>query len=689
MAYLLHLSDLHLAPGTDRDALADVKSPAVPEAALASKATGLRDSLATLGRSLTAAEIELDAVVITGDVADRSCAAAFDLFPELLSGLSVTPDRVLIVPGNHDVAPWLPAGDPLRWEHFARLRDHGYLTPPLVGIDIDEHGAPIPGAAVSNSPAVFARDGSFVVVGLNSADHCVTIEPVSSELERHLTELQGSTNPDIRAVLEDLAKRRRVDVARVDPAQMRLAESRLGQFEPERLQVVALHHTVQPTGVNEEVKPYETQTNIGAFRAWLEDNRVDLILHGHKHVARIMRDAQISAFEESTRDFVEVAAPSIEITTQDGGSIGWLIQTGGPVARTRGLKIASIPWQVSGQYEVPGLDWRLAWLDGQAEAGRIEGTTAEEVHRKILSLGSRISNLPSPLVCVVSDGPSCSVMPTLYSADDKSLSRDSAWFAKAIAQWQSPDPRGSMVFNHGERLLGDIDQFKSVVAALGRKDTTKAIAVLLAPKDIIDPEMDFPSFSLAQFLLRDSHLHVIGVYRKQEMPHWWPVNVGELESMQRRVIDALDPMPQAGSITTIATAATIGAALPRVLVPHIDTLNMAEFFGLLMPIALGVIDDKESLLLGWRGLFDDWSPRHGEAADGNPVPIRGITEMRAAISAIVSSLSADHVLHQIDQDLATIEFANKAYRQEGRLDRWAPVIGRAAGQVLATIESLE
>jgi hypothetical protein len=111
---ILHLSDLHF--GTSADATRW----------LGQLAADLQHEL-----SIT----QLDAVLVSGDIANRAerdeYAAALRFFQELQSEFGLSPQKILLVPGNHDVS-W-----PLSEQAYTPVRRRSYKGPLTPGMYID------------------------------------------------------------------------------------------------------------------------------------------------------------------------------------------------------------------------------------------------------------------------------------------------------------------------------------------------------------------------------------------------------------------------------------------------------------------------------------------------------------------------------------------------------------------------
>jgi Icc protein len=98
---IAHLSDVHMldprpAHSTRERAVLQLLSFARPLDAYA-RMTKLRHSLAEAKRG------GADHVVVTGDLTEVGAPAEFAAFGEVLDGSGIDPDRVTLVPGNHDL----------------------------------------------------------------------------------------------------------------------------------------------------------------------------------------------------------------------------------------------------------------------------------------------------------------------------------------------------------------------------------------------------------------------------------------------------------------------------------------------------------------------------------------------------------------------------------------------------------
>jgi 3',5'-cyclic AMP phosphodiesterase CpdA len=681
MALLLHLSDLHLVSGSG-DILGDDKAKILQNDQIPSRQKRMRDSLSELSKALQEAGQHLDAIIITGDVTTRASPEGFRILPEVLAGLGkeLPPaNRILVVPGNHDVPQGAPAGSPERYEHFLEVRDkYGYRTAHLEGVDIDADGIRLKGAGPP--PVIKALDDSYVLVGLNSANNCWVPDGRYADLAAQAQAVRSSTTePAVRELLRLIDAGGYADLPRIDHAQLVAAtallrsEEQVGIEPP--LRIVALHHQITPVSASEEVKSFESITNLGAFREWLAGSSVAVVLHGHKHKGATLVESFTPTQAEGQKPHVllVLSAPSIE---QHGNEtdFGRLLDIPRVSLGVGGIKIADVPARDAGVgYKLSDIRHRYLALDQEAETGLIAGRTSKDVYRRLLAQREHLKRLPSPLVCRFDDGQSARNVPEAYP-DIPEGSDPQEWFDTTVEWWQRR-PRGQAAkFNHGERLFrtdgNEKDRFDHIVAEFKKKSTTsRAIALLVdGRRDLDHSPRDYPAFISVQFVADGGMLNIVAYYRKQEMPHWWPINVGELARLQSDMIGRLraESVPyEPGSITTITAMPVDGTGVPGVAVPWID--RAADSDELLLPLVLPLINTSSAASrLGarelWRGVTSDWVPGAEEPTDGDPIPVLGLRRLAAVMrqAAAVEGDDRDGI-KTVVKELKHLADANEFY----------------------------
>ncbi len=681
MAHLLHLSDLHLRSDAARDTIGDPKDAAIPAPLQQTSARRIVSTIEALGRDIAAGELTLDCIVISGDIADRNAPTAYTLLPRVLEPLvpkHVPAERVVVVPGNHDVKKGSDPSSAQRWEHFLSLRSYGYLTPLLEGIDIDDHGNPI---GTSKPPVLAAQDGSFVIIALNSANHCQTQLPVESTLQPYQGELEPllATNLAVEHLWKAWQQRGSVDVAWIGDGQQKAAAAALAatSVAPETLRIGVMHHQLFPTGPIAEIKSFETMVNLGEVLDWIADNDIDVALHGHKHSGRVFPYEHTAFHHADTavgwRTLV-ISSPTAQAGYDATAPIARLITITRPQPRTGGVLVRDIPpLESGGRLNLVRRSAERFRLDGAIAYGQILGDHADDVHQKLLALRGDYAGLKLPLVCRIENGSSASAIPTMYPDVPDGVPDPQAWFTKTVAWWQNQRAGRAAQFNHGQRLQAfgagrlppsqdGLNQVQRAAHALERKEaSSRAIAVLVDPDtDLASDDSEFPAFVLVQFAIESDRLNVTGYFRKQEMPHWWPINIAELGQLQNEVIQRLygRRVLRPGSITTITSQPVSGGGVPRVAIPALDSRvdSSTGMLELVLPLFHPTAATPEETLAAWQQAFDDWAPSTLAAADGDPMPIVGLGELTATLdytAALYSSVAANEIIDQVKLITAT------------------------------------
>lgn len=651
MALLLHLSDVHLTAAASEDPVNDAKSAVIHPASQQQPFAKMKTTLERLAAWLRDGDRTLDCIVITGDIAHRNSPGGYERLHLLLEPLvpaTVPPERVVVLPGNHDVMKGSPAGSPERYENFLTVRQHGYLTPLLEGVDI--HNGSAPAAA---PPVLVARDGSFIVVALNSANHSQVQEPPDPALREHLTVLAElrSENAAVGALWESWKRRGEHDPCWVGAEQLQLASDALHKAAsdaPRALRIAALHHQLLPVGPVAEIKTFESMSNLGEVLQWVSDNSIDIVLHGHKHVDGVAEaNTNPMAFGAPGDDRRVLLVSSPSARPSGTSPLARLIDVPPESARVAGVRLADIrPTGAGGTLAVP---WVSHVLDDDVRHGVLRGRTVDDVHRKLLALSKdRVQAYPL-LTCVVDDGASALHIPVSYRDAPVPEEEHAAWFESTLDWWQNKAKGTAATFNHGERLRAygpsgvaePRDQIKLASDALHRRQSsTRGIAVLIDPtRDLVmgPDEPAFPAFALVQFVIRNSRLDVIGYFRKQEMPHWWPVNVGELARLQQWLVRDVGDGVTPGSITTITPRPVHGGGVPRVSVPSLDQRidQPSGLLELVLPL-FSATRDRNAIRAHWSRAFSDWEPKPEAPADGEPMPIEGLTRLSEMIGDVGS-----------------------------------------------------
>jgi 3',5'-cyclic AMP phosphodiesterase CpdA len=678
MSLLLHLSDLHLANKPDEEAVGDYKIDAVTEKDRVTRVRLLRNTLTALSSRLAANNEMLDGIIITGDITTQGRPEGFSELPGLLAALGdALPEsaRIVVVPGNHDVTWGTPPGSEKRYRAFLEgVRQAGYVTPLLDGIDYD-------GDEPSSSADPLLLGPDFVIAAVNSADMCGVVEPFRAGAEAELQRL-SAVGMIPESLQKEIQRVRMYDMPRINPRQMAALAGMLSKVPAGRVRIAALHHQVAPIREEEEVKPFESIVNMGAFSAFLDAAGIDIIAHGHKHADHVQTVMLGDTARDQERRAVVASCGTIGGAVGTGKEVAKLIRIGSDLPTLRRIEIVSVPAVGAGTllrriktvYDQPA--WRPP---GTTPIAVISGATTTDVHEQLLEAARRTGRKPMrDVICVIDHGPTALKPPDSYPWPADSTDALPDWFNDIVSWWQDPKRAEQKPFTHGQRLRdwsGDHshDQLDEIIDILGQDaTTTRGIAVLINPDtdNIVDKKSELPSFSLLHLWIDNGALNCTAFFRKQEMAYWWAVNAAEIARIQRHVLEALRLAHQeltAGAIRTHASEAVFSDRLPKVDVPRLDRQFWQDGDSLrVLAVAVadrqmpGRDDDIATLL----SLMDDWAPQAATPPiDGAPVPTRGLAALADMLDALANRYPTSPA-RETGELLREMDDANALYREK-------------------------
>ncbi len=353
MALILQVGDLHLGqPHTTYQEVGDYKQKFIPELERQSRLSTLRNSLRGLSGWLTTNEVKLDGVVVAGDVTTQHDELGLQGLPGLLQELGPhlpDPSCVLVVPGNHDVAWGTPPSSAERYALFIRhVRSQGYRTPYLEGIDIDANGTIIAGSTAA--PLLTLDEGAVTLAAVNSVNYSGALEPspLSDDQQEEVAKL-AETSTAVATLVGHAKRLSLVDAARVSPAQLVAVAALFQTAAMNAVRGVVLHHHLLPVVPNEEIKSYESITNLGELREFATSNGINIVLHGHKHAAKAYLDLAFETQEVTVgrSEFVRrspVLVSSVGhagLAVGPGAEVGRLIDVSTKYSASRRIAIRS------------------------------------------------------------------------------------------------------------------------------------------------------------------------------------------------------------------------------------------------------------------------------------------------------------------------------------------------------------
>jgi predicted phosphodiesterase len=675
---ILHLSDLHLG-GTDAwERRTDDKVGVVPRDENA-RLSVLSTSLQAVKRYLEDRGTELDALVVSGDITSRHDTVGFERFAKVLDDVSLAPpDRILVVPGNHDVDWQEQPGTTKKYAKFLEYtRARSMRTPLCDGVDFV--GDP---ADCDAAPVLPLKD--CVLVAVNSANWCG---------------VRLGDPPDDEEIF---------DVARVSEPQLdRLTDILRTHDTAGLVRIAVLHHHLLPVTEDEEARPYESFTNLARLRGWLREHQFHAVLHGHKHRPVITWDHvyELGDHEKPARRMLVVSAPT---PTSWGAPLCRLIRTGAssgrrPVLHAPRLALETVRAErhertIEPEHVSVPLD------DGRPELPAlvsIDALTADAAYERLVhELESRAGTLLN-VTCVVRDPKSAEHPPTNWPPQTfaNEIEEPEDWIADALSWWQHRSPAlvaaGEAPFNHGERLYASRTGKGALDLAAERLGSTKAMVLLLRESEL-RAGGEAPAFVAVQLVRaadeQGDRLDCVGYFRKQDLTLWWPVNIAELRRIQEYVLDLpAAKRLRAGRLVTIATEAIYDNVLPELAGTLVDrAVDLRP--ELLMKMAYGVAhassENRDDVLQLWTSVLRDIGSQR-ETDAHRDFPSLGIERLLEHLRVFRDVGGKDYLQALIRRLEAVSDRAHRAKREsQTRSERMrhSHDLFEMVGEVLAAVD---
>ena len=324
---ILHLSDVHAGASTYTDVDGKV---AIAGAATDKPLDVLRNYISSLTRMP-------DFVVVSGDITIKGDRAGLEQVRDWLirlsnDGLLPPPDRILVVPGNHDVTRRArPNDDPAIqfrnfWEVFGRAFPHAHVP----GFDPTTHTPTTPpdpsgwGGILSRPnagelklekslPYLLDLTRDVLIYGFNSAHGCGMPLSADTMIEGKLKSLidiaDGSTKPTLIAVRDRYLDTLVVDAGMLTDGQlqefadhMKALRAALPDKFDKLTKIAVLHHHIGHLWQQQlEIKSFEAVIDAAKFKQVLTENAFDIVLHGHKHTNHVGIDGALIPVDRADR----------------------------------------------------------------------------------------------------------------------------------------------------------------------------------------------------------------------------------------------------------------------------------------------------------------------------------------------------------------------------------------------------
>jgi 3',5'-cyclic AMP phosphodiesterase CpdA len=289
-ATFLHVTDAHIAAAGTAFPRDDFKVT-VPGIEQATRESALDLLFARLAERLGAEGRKLDGVLFSGDAQDRGRPGGHKLLLDMIlrhfGPLGISAEKIIAVPGNHDVPRTSPPATIERYRPFIETwRTAGCVTPWLDGIDPD----PTPAADRSKHRLVSA-DRRWAIFPINSSNwsHVSGVLPaplrdVWADIPKVLAGGDDAKEKSLRSQLDALAT---YDMARISPEQLEVLRSIIDDTprpaDGTQLRLAVLHHHLRAPSLREELKAFADVSNLEQLRTFLRERGIAVVIHGHKH----------------------------------------------------------------------------------------------------------------------------------------------------------------------------------------------------------------------------------------------------------------------------------------------------------------------------------------------------------------------------------------------------------------------
>jgi 3',5'-cyclic AMP phosphodiesterase CpdA len=370
---ILHLTDIHAGPGGTRDI--DAKTP-VP-------GVKVQAPLERLTLYLQALPRRPDFVVVSGDLTIRGGSAGFQevrkwLLTEITRATLPPAERILLVPGNHDVRRRTRSGDDDRrrfedfWQTFGLTFPHASIPgldpetvlptilsggPSLIGgiRTKQEHGEI---KLTSTLPFLLDLDSDVLIYGFNSAHGCgIPLDPKAAILDpiKAVASVSDGNAADLlkkaeEAYLDSLV----IDAGMITTEQiasfnehMANLKKQLGGKFDKLTKVAVLHHHIGHLWRQQlELKVFEAVIDAPQLKQALTEHSFDLVLHGHKHTNHVGLDGSLIPIDQRGRfnPLCVIAGGAVGGDPRQGDKQSFkLIELLGSAGPRRGAVIHEIP----------------------------------------------------------------------------------------------------------------------------------------------------------------------------------------------------------------------------------------------------------------------------------------------------------------------------------------------------------
>jgi hypothetical protein len=281
-ARLLWLSDLHFS--TDHHAF-----PSTEGVQSGNKlAEAIRKDLDAQGFQ------EIGGIVLTGDLTWRASKEEFTLvrsfLDDIMSWSTLTPNQIVLCPGNHDIAfsdkPW----------------EKGALVTEATG-ESKKNFEQFYSELFSVAPNLYLASGRRFLLARSFVLEIASFNSSYLRQTKDVFQGQGFVGDGQRDLVAKEMSWRESDGS-----------------APRPFRVVLLHHHLVPV-IPDELAVYDQQSSLvydaGALCNWVVKHRVNLVLHGHMHHTKVVREARSLGLVEGNTQWHEFTVASLGSTGVD------------------------------------------------------------------------------------------------------------------------------------------------------------------------------------------------------------------------------------------------------------------------------------------------------------------------------------------------------------------------------------
>lgn len=695
----LHATDTHLAAKGTAFKRDDTKVDLGLEPQTRERA--LDETLGQVAENLRIAGQPLDGIVFCGDAQIRyepgGHELLFEMFMKHFADLGISPQKILAVPGNHDVPRGAPPSSPERYESFVNVwRKHGCITPWLDGLDQ-------PTGLAWQKHVLMDETHEWAVIAINSCNWS-HVEVIPKRLRGFWTQIASQFGADEREqqdITDALRGLVTYDAARISEQQLDVLRHILEALPgapSSQLRMGAFHHHLRSPSLREEIKPFADITNVELFRTFLRQQRFHAVLHGHKHECQVQVEDLRPDADSPAQPLLVVSGATFDAGC-DENAMRIIELTGLP--HVPHMSITSYPIVRKGAMleNLKETTHRL-WTPVDSEKNApvvIQGSNYDAVYARVREAAANEAAGKMLVVHLDLDTPASVQSPPAGYPLEAAAGDGRKWLDDLVNWWQAKrsDLDGRVTYIHGNRLRAfaqDMNQMERVGHLLKTRNTTRAIAVLVDPnRDFRNDydgkkkreSYDFASFCLVQFVRREEGAKVfidcVAYYRAQEMVQWWPINLAELYLLQSDVCRYVKKGSLPGRITTITASARMSARSPtHVAMPVIDRWidqSPEKLFMVASTLATGSLttEGERSVAREWLSALDslEAAASSSAAVDGGPiVAIEGLQRV-ARYLANVSGQNQTRC-KRLSQQLDAMAYHSKSIPQpsEDGFSRW-------------------